>query len=214
MTRPTAIFDITRPISPALAVWPGDTPFSAQTMLAIEQGAAVNLTTLTLSSHTGTHVDAPYHFAAEGPTLEQVPLTAYIGSATVVTVEREAGPLIPADFPAVEWGRVERLLVHSGTSAGPLDQFPTEFVYPAPELADWLGQQGVVLFGSDAPSMDELPSQTLPGHHALHRHGIAILEGLLFSEDVPDGEYELIALPLKIEGGDGSPVRAILRRQA
>jgi arylformamidase len=204
------IYDITRTINPNLAVWPGDTPFSAEKVLAMSRGASVNLTTLTLSSHTGTHADAPYHFVNDGLTINQVPLAAYLGPATVVTVEREAGPLTPADFPNLEWSGLERLLVHSGASHKPLAEFPTEFIYPSPELAAWLGQHGVVLFGSDAPSMDDMNSKSLLGHNALHQHGIAILEGLLLA-DIPDGRYELIALPLKIESGDGSPIRAILR---
>ena len=205
------IFDITRPLNPEIAVWPGDSPFSAVSVLAISQGASINLTTLTMSSHTGTHVDAPYHFSNDDLTIEQAPLAAYVGPATVVTVARESGPLTPADFPELDWQSVSRLLVHSGASTKPPHEFPTEFVYPSPELADWLGRHGVVLFGSDAPSMDDMHSQSLPGHHALRRNRVAILEGLLLT-DVPDGTYELIALPLKIEGGDGSPVRAILRR--
>jgi arylformamidase len=204
------ILDITRTINPSLAVWPGDTPFSAQAITAIKEGSSINLTTLTMSSHMGTHVDAPYHFLDDDLTIEQAPLEAYLGPATVVTVQREAGPLLPEDFPDLEWSQVERLLVHSATSAKPLDQFPTEFVYPSPELAEMMAQHGIVLFGSDAPSMDDMNSKTLPGHKALRRHRIAILEGLLLT-GVPDGSYELIALPLKIAGGDGSPVRAILR---
>jgi arylformamidase len=143
-------------------------------------------------------------------TLERMPLEAYMGPATLVTVQREAGPLTPADFPNLDWAKVERLLVHSAASARPADQFPTEFVYPSPELAEVMGEHGLVLFGSDAPSMDDMHSKTLPGHKALRRHNIAILEGLLLT-GIPDGTYELIALPLKIAGGDGSPVRAILR---
>lgn len=204
------IYDITRTINPSLAVWPGDTPFSAEVIMAIKNGSSINLTTLTMSSHMGTHVDAPYHFLDDDLTMEAVLLDAYIGPATVVTVQREAGPLLPEDFPGLEWRKVRRLLVHSVTSSKPLDQFPTEFVYPSPELAEVMGQHGIVLFGSDAPSMDDMNSKTLPGHKALRRHRIAILEGLLLT-GIPDGVYELIALPLKIAGGDGSPVRAILR---
>jgi arylformamidase len=204
------LYDITRTINPSLAVWPGDTSFSAQTMAAIKNGDSINLTTLTISSHTGTHVDAPFHFLEADLTMAQVPLEPYFGPATVATVQREFGPLTPADFPGLAWNQVQRLLVHSAASSWPADRFPTEFVYPSPELADWLAEYGIVLFGSDAPSMDDMHSQTLPGHKALRRHGIAILEGLLLSH-IPDGDYELIALPLKIENGDGSPVRAILR---
>ena len=205
------IFDITRTINPTIAVWPGDTPFSTEVIMAMSQGASVNLTTLTFSSHIGTHADAPYHFINDDLTIEQVSLVPYLGPATVVTVEREAGPLIPADFPGLDWNNVERLLVHSWASDKPHNHFPTEFIYPSPELAEVMGQHGLVLFGSDAPSMDDMHSKLLPGHNALRRNQIAILEGLLLNK-VPDGDYELIALPLKIEGGDGSPVRAILRR--
>lgn len=204
------IYDITRPINPQMAVWPGDAPFSAAVVMDIAQGDSVNLTTLTLSSHTGTHADAPYHFNDDDLTIDIVPLEAYVGPATVVTVQRAAGPLTPADFPGLAWEQVDRLLVHSSASAHPPAEFPTEIVYPSPELADFMAQYGVVLFGSDAPSMDHTDSKTLPGHKALRRNRIAILEGLLLT-GVPDGDYELIALPLKIEGGDGSPVRAILR---
>lgn len=204
------IYDVTRPITPDLAVWSGDTPFSAKVVLDMSQGASVNLTTLTLSSHTGTHVDAPYHFRNDDLTMEQIGLEPYIGPATLVTVQREEGPLTPADFPGLDWDNVERLLVHSTASAKPLYEFPTQIVYPSPELADFMAQHNIVLFGSDAPSMDDINSKSLPGHNALRRHNIAILEGLLLT-NVPDGRYELIALPLKINGGDGSPVRAILR---
>ncbi len=204
------IIDITRSITPTLAVWPGDTPFSARPMLSLTGGDSVNLTTLTLSSHTGTHADAHFHFAADGLTIDRMPLAAYLGPATVVTVKKEAGPLTPADFPGLDWGRVERLLVHSVASNLPPEQFAESFVYPSPELADWLGQHNILLFGCDAPSMDHLTSRELPGHNALRRNGIAILEGLLLAH-VPDGSYELIALPLKLKDGDGSPVRAVLR---
>ena len=206
------IYDITRSINPDLAVWPGDTPFSAEVIMDMGQGTSVNLTTLTLSSHTGTHADAPYHFQNEDLTIDQVSLEPYIGPATVVTVQKVEGPLIPADFPELNWNKVERLLVHSAASTLPLDEFPSQIVYPSPDLADVMAQHNIVLFGSDAPSMDDINSKTLPGHNALRRNSIAILEGLLLT-GVPDGTYELVALPLKFEGGDGSPVRAILRGQ-
>lgn len=209
---PPQIFDITRTLNPEMAVWPGDTPFGMQIIMDMNQGDMVNLTTLTLSSHTGTHVDAPRHFVNTGSPLEQVSLESYIGPATVVTVNRPAGPLTPADFPGLNWNRVQRLLVHSAASALSPEQFCAQYVYPSVELADWLGRHGVLLFGSDAPSMDAADSKTLPGHNALRRNRVAILEGLLF-EAVPDGDYELMALPLKIAGGDGSPVRAVLRQK-
>ncbi len=116
----------------------------------------------------------------------------------------------PDDFAAYDLTLAPRLLVHS--PAGDLDQslFPQEFVYPSRALAEHLAQAGVTLFGSDAPSMDAEDSKTLEGHHALQAHGIAILEWLDLRR-APDGLYELVALPLKIANGDGSPVRAALR---
>ena len=204
------IYDITRILSPSIAVWPGDTPFSVKVRMDMDQGDAANVTTLTISGHCGTHVDAPYHFVNDDLTLEQVSLEIYVGPATVVTVQRQAGPLTVANFPDLDWDRVERLLVHSAASDHPFDQFLAEYVYPSPELADFMGEKGIILFGSDAASMDAEDSETLSNHKAMRRNGIAILENLALS-GVPDGEYELIALPLKIQGGDGSPVRAILR---
>jgi arylformamidase len=204
------IYDVTRTINPSLAVWPGDTSFSAKPLLRISEGASVNLATLTVSTHTGAHADAPYHFDDADLTIEKVPLAPYIGPATLVTVQREEGALVPADFPSLEWDQVKRLLVHSTASARPAAEFPTRFVYPSPDLAEFMARYGIVLFGSDAPSMDDMNSKSLPGHKALRRNGLAVLEGLDFT-GVPDGVYELIALPLKLEGVDGSPVRAILR---
>jgi len=204
------LIDISRTIKPAIAVWPGDTRFAMATILAKRAGASVNLTTLTLSAHTGTHVDAPFHFDDHGATLEVLDLSHYWGSAQVVTVNRAAGELVPADFAHVDLTRAPRLLVRSPMSAGDPALFPKAIVYPSPALADYLGCCGIVLYGADAPSMDAIDSRELPGHHALQRNGIAILEGLDLSH-APDGLYELAALPLKIEGGDGSPVRAVLR---
>lgn len=204
------IYDISRPLASNLAVWPGDNPFEKRSAASMAEGDSVNVSILKLSSHTGTHVDAPYHFFDDGTRLEQVALEPFIGPATVVTISKASGPLTPADFSALDGSSIERLLVHSPASAGPLDEFTTAYVYPSPELADWLAERGVVLFGTDAPSVDAMTSQDLPGHHALRRNGIHILEGLLLT-GVPDGTYELAALPLHIVGGDGSPVRAILR---
>lgn len=204
------LIDITRTLVAGVAVWPGDTPYELQPNLQLTQGHSVNLTTLRLSAHTGTHIDAPYHFTKTGATVEALPLHLYWGPAQVVTVSKTGGPLYPDDFAAYDLSLAPRLLVHS--PAGDLDQtlFPQKFIYPAPELAQHLAQAGINLFGSDAPSMDAEDSKTLEGHHALHAHGISILEWLDL-RNAPDGLYELVALPLKIAGGDGSPVRAALR---
>jgi arylformamidase len=193
-----------------MAVWPGDTPYELRPTGSLADGDAVNLTTLVFSAHTGTHMDAPYHFAGDGDTLEKLDLSPFWGMAQVVTVGRQTGTLMPDDFAGHDIGRAPRLLVNSGAGTADPRVFHHEYVYPGPELADYLGQLGVVLYGADAPSVDASDSKTLPGHHALLRNGISILEGIDLS-DVEDGLYELVALPLKILGGDGCPVRAVLR---
>jgi arylformamidase len=205
------IVDITRILRRGTAVWPGDTPYALTKILDRGQGETVNLTTLTLSAHTGSHVDAPLHFSDEGASIDQVPLSSFWGPAQVVTVEKRSGPLLPADFAGTDLSLAPRLLVRSAASDLEQSLFPEAFVYPSPELAPFMAGHGIVLFGSDAPSMDEQNSKTLDGHHALARQGIAILEWLDLRR-ADDGLYELVALPLRIAGGDGSPVRAALRR--
>ena len=204
------IIDISRTLFPGIAVWPGDSAFERQTMLSRAEGASVNLSTLTLSAHTGSHVDAPFHFQNEGATVEALDLAPFWGPAQVVTVGRQDGPLGPEDFAGWDLRRAPRLLVHSPASALDPALFPEQFVYPGAGLAAFMAEQGIILFGTDAPSMDAADDEVLPGHNALQRHGIAILEGLDLSR-APDGLYELVALPLKIDGCDGSPVRAALR---
>lgn len=207
---PARLIDISRPLQPSLAVWPGDTPFRKEAKQVLAEGDTVNLTTLTVSAHIGTHVDAPYHFDENGRHMDEVDLSAYWGPAQVVTVSKSSGPLTPDDFTRYDLSLAPRLLVHSPASGRDETVFHPEFAYPSPELADLLGDHGILLYGADGPSMDASDSKHLPGHHALHRNGILILEGLDLSH-TPDGLYELAALPLPVVGGDGSPVRAVLR---
>lgn len=203
--------DITRIITAEMAVWDGDTPFNLTQQLSLAKGDSVNLTTLTISAHMGTHVDAPAHFSIDDQTMEDVPLEVYWGPAQVVTVNKTAGPLTPADFQHIDLTLASRLLVNSHHAARDQTVFHTDFVYPSPELAAYLSVHGIILYGADAPSMDAADDPHLPGHQALLHHGIFILEGLDL-RSAADGLYELAALPLKIAGGDGSPVRAVLRR--
>jgi arylformamidase len=210
MPGPARLYDISRTISPTSAVWPGDTPFSFDYVLRKADGAAVNLTTLTLSPHTGSHADAPYHVAEGDLHPADLPLTKYFGPAHVVTIDRQTGGIIPADFGGRDLGGMQRLLIHTWVSNLSDEDWPEDFPYPTVDLADWLAVQGVLLLGLDSPSMDAFDSQELPCHHRLREHGIVNLETLRFA-GVPDGVYELIAFPLKIAGVCGSPVRAVLR---
>lgn len=206
----TRIYDISRTISPSLTVWPGDTSFSFDHNLKLKEGASVNLATLHLSAHTGTHADAPYHTVDTGEHPAEVPLEKYIGPAQVVTIQREHGGITPEDFAGCDFTGLERLLIHTWVSDLPDDQWPADFPYPTVELIDWLAGQGAVLLGVDMPSVDAFDSKTLDCHHRLYQRGIVNLETLRLS-GVPDGRYELIALPLKLADVCGSPLRAILR---
>lgn len=210
MTFYAPMYDITRTVSPDLKVWPGDTNFQASHALRLSEGASVNLTTLTLSAHTGTHADAYYHYEVDDLHPMAMPLDAYIGMARVVTVSRRNGELTPDDFAAYDFAQTPRLLIHSHVSDLPDDQWPSEFPYLSVPLIEWLAERGVRLVGLDSPSVDAFDSTNLPCHHALRRHSMVNLE-TLYLRDVPDGVYELIALPLKLDLVCGSPVRAVLR---
>lgn len=210
MVGSVPLYDISRTISPTLAVWPGDHPFSFEHVLRKTDGAVVNLTTLSLSPHTGSHTDAPYHVAEGDLHPADLPLEKYIGPAHVVTIGRQRGGIVPADFEGRDLTGLQRLLIHSWVSDLPDGTWPEDFPYPTVELVDWLAIQGVVLLGLDSPSVDAFDSRELPCHQRLREHGMVNLETLRLA-GVPDGVYELIAFPLKIAGVCGSPVRAVLR---
>ncbi len=203
------IYDITRQLSPAIAVWPEDTPFSVQVVSRISEGSSVNVSAMTMSSHTGTHVDAPYHNVDDGARMNQVDLEAYVGRATVVDLRHISGPVQVEDLAHVDLDRVERILFKTKDSLRPDTVWDPDFVYLSEEVATLFGEKGIRLYGTDAPSVDKWDSKELPAHHALGRGNVLILEGLML-HGIEPGEYELIALPLKLER-DGSPVRAILR---
>jgi arylformamidase len=204
------LYDITRTVAPTTHVWPGDTPYSVTPVMRLADGASVNLTTLTLSAHTGTHADAYFHYETNGAHPAAMHLSAYIGRARVVTVNRQAGPLLSSDFKYVDLTGAERLLIHSHVSDLPDDQWPSVFPYLSVELIDWLAGLQIVLVGLDSPSVDAFDSTELTCHHRLSYHRMVNIE-TLYLRDVPDGDYEMIALPLKLDRACGSPVRAILR---
>lgn len=204
------IYDISRTISPTLKVWPGDAPFSYEPVLQLSKGDSVNLMTLTMSAHTGTHADAPFHhepLPVHPATLELEP---FIGPAHVVTIQRQRGGIVPEDFAHTDLTGAKRLLVHTWFSDLPDDEWSQDFPYPTPPFVEWLAELGIVLLGVDMPTVDRFDDPTLPCHHLLYQHNIRNLE-TLYLRNVPDGVYELIALPLKLDGVCGSPLRAILR---
>lgn len=207
----TRIWDISEPIEPATATFPGDTPFGAEWVLRMERGGSCNVSTIRMSVHLGTHTDAPLHFDVAGADIAAVDLTCYLGPCRVVEVRGEGTPpLVPAASltPALLAG-TERVLLRTRDHHDHR-RFDPAFTALGPEAAAVLVQAGLRLVGIDTPSMDHADSKDLAGHRVLQRGGVAILENLDLSR-VPAGDYELIALPLRIVGGDSSPVRAILR---
>jgi arylformamidase len=206
------LYDITRPLCAGLAPWPGDTPFAYRLTWRMAAGASVNVGALAMSTHNGTHTDAPFHYTPRGAAIDTLDLHVFAGPAMVVDVSG-AGPSITREVlaPAAEILRHQapRLLLKTG--AWPDDTvFPARIPVLAPDVPAWLASLGVRLLGLDVPSVDDIESRELPIHHALGAAGIQILESLDLAS-VPAGIYELIALPLKIAGGDAAPVRAILR---
>lgn len=205
------IFDISEPIEPATAPFPGDTPFSQEWVARQEKGASCNVSTIRMSVHVGTHTDAPLHFDLSGPDIASVDLRRYIGRCRVIDVRGAGSPsLIPAAVltPAALVG-AERVLFRT-RERHDHRTWNQGFTALGPEAAKALVAAGIVLVGIDTPSMDHADSKDLRGHHVLYEGGIALLENLDLT-DVPAGDYELIALPLRIVNGDSSPVRAILR---
>jgi arylformamidase len=189
------------------AVWPGDTPFSARELLRIEDGASVDLSTITLTCHMGAHADAPGHYVRGAEGIDAVPLSRYLGPCLLVDVR--AQEVRPRDLVGADLRGAERLLLRTGCIKD-RTVFPQPVACLTVELVEHLAAAGVVLVGLDSPSVDRFDSKDLPVHKALYKAGIANLENLALA-GVPPGRYELIALPLRLKGRDASPVRAVLR---
>ncbi|AWW73025.1 arylformamidase [Erythrobacter sp. KY5] len=201
------IWDISQPLRPSLPVWPGDTAFTQARTWQMEEGSPVNVSALTLSTHSGAHADAPLHYSPKGPDIASVGLEPYLGECFVVDA-RGVGSLVEVgDLPHL--GSADRVLFRTFDTF-PHDEWVDDTTAIAAETIEWLGVQGVKLIGIDGPSIDPQSSKTMDAHKAVLKHDIRVLEGLVL-DDVEEGRYELIALPLPIVSGDASPVRAILR---
>jgi arylformamidase len=201
------LHDISPPVGPGTEVFPGDTPFSFRRVMDLEGGGSCNVTTIETTVHVGAHVDGPLHFHDGAEDAATVDLTAYLGRCRVIH-RRTGGGLSRADLESAGEG-VERLLVKTRAEGGPA-VFARDTAYFEVEAARWAGEAGLRLLGIDTFSVDAQDSKDLPAHHALLAGGVRILEGIDLSE-VPEGDYELIALPLRLAGVDSSPVRAVLR---
>nr|WP_308639937.1 arylformamidase [Paenibacillus silvisoli] len=200
--------DISQPLDERVATWPGDTPFSYKVSWSKEESGSVNVGQVSMSIHTGTHIDAPFHFDNEGKRVVDLELDLYIGEAKVIHLPQR-NRLSVSDLSGIDLTGVARLLIRTDAWQD-RHVFPSVIPHVEPELAAYLAGYGVRLIGLDLPSVDPLDSKELPAHHALAAHGIHILEGLVLDHVAP-GDYELIALPLPLVEADGSPVRAVLR---
>jgi arylformamidase len=203
------IFDISQVLREGMAVWPGDPEYRTRRIAAIRDGGSSNVSAVDMGVHTGTHIDAPRHLNDSGIDAAGVPVDRCIGPVRVFSVSvREC--IRASDLSALNWRGVNRALFKTRPDI-PLDGFDGRFIYFREDAAELLIQKKVVLVGMDAPSVDAFDSVRLPSHRTLLDHGTVILEGIQLGK-VPPGDYELICLPLKLAGLDGSPVRAVLRR--
>lgn len=202
------IYDITPPITPELAVWPGDTPADREVLCDMARGDNVTLSTLRATVHLGAHADGPSHYGKNAPAIDQRPLDYYLGACQVIRVEVARGTRIRPEMLTRDV-TATRVLFATDTFPNP-HSWNGDFAGLSVELIDALHARGVITVGIDTPSIDLFESKDLPAHNAVLNRDMAILEGLVL-KDVPEGTYELIALPLRLVGFDASPVRAVLR---
>ncbi len=206
------LWDISPPVSADAPVFPGDTAYAQRWSAEIGPGCPVNVSAITLSPHVGAHADAPLHYGAGRAAIGAVDLAPYLGRCRVVHAINR-GPLVRPEHLAHATGDdlPARVLVRTAEQAA--RTWTGDFAAFAPETIDWLAGRGVVLVGLDTASVDPADSKSLASHQRLLALDLRVLENLVL-DDVPEGDYELIALPLKLVHADASPVRAILRSLA
>ena len=208
-----SVHDVSLRISTELPTWPGDPGVSITLTNSMARGDAANVTRLDLGVHTGTHIDAPLHFEPGGTGVDEISLDILIGPCRVFDVTTLPEKIDRSDLEPLELTQVTRVLFKTRNSEWWRQgerQFQKSFVYLTAEAASYLVQHGVKLVGIDYLSIERFASSDHPTHHALLRHGVVIIEGLDLSGIVA-GDYELIALPIKLKDGDGAPTRVVLR---
>ena len=202
------IIDISPIVSSRLAVFPGDEHFHRQVSMDMNKGDNITLSSITSTVHIGAHTDAPSHYSKDGETIDQRSLDMYLGPCQVIRVDHlQAGERIyPKDLDGV---KILAPRVLFCTNSFHEEKWTEDFNSLSPELIEYLHKKGTVLVGIDTPSVDPASSKDLESHAALRRFDLAVLEGILLNH-VNEGLYTLVALPLKLEGADASPVRAVL----
>jgi arylformamidase len=212
---PSRIYDVSVPLRHGGLVYPGNPAISITAQQAISQGAGANVSRLDFGSHTGTHVDSPKHFFDDGAGVDTLPLDLLMGPARLLVFDDTVMRIGEAELAPHDLHGVTRLLLRTRNSAwlasGSTD-FHNDYTYVTPDGAEYLAKIGVKLVGVDYLSVEQFHS----GHHRTHRtllgRGIVIVEGLALAEP-PAGDYQLICLPLRLEGLDGAPARAVLRTE-
>jgi arylformamidase len=209
------LIDASVPLRPGTPEWPGDTPYVCGWTARVADGSSVNLSSITLSPHVGTHADAPLHVRDGWPASDALPVAAFVGAAVVVDVSDVDGELdedglrARAAAQGVVLDGVPRVLLRTGRTIA-AGAFPGAWPWLAPACVRALAARGLVLLGVDAPSVDARDSRTLDTHHALFGAGAFNLENLDLRGAAP-GSYELLAPPLSLDGLDAAPARALLR---
>lgn len=204
------IYDISVPIRSGGLVYPGNPEIDISLQQAVAKGAGANVSTIRFGSHTGTHADAARHFFDEGQPVDQIPLERLIGPALLIAFSDDVRALGAAELKAHDLKAHKRILLKTRNSALlSKNEFARDYTYLAPDGAEYLVDEGVELVGIDYLSIEQFHS----GHHRTHRtllaKSVVIVEGLDFSVP-PPGEYQLVCLPLRVEGCDGAPARAVL----
>lgn len=199
--------DITQTLTGDTAHWPEDTPFRFEVPVTKADTGSVNIGKITTSTHTGTHIDAPFHFDEAGRTVETLDINRYIGEATIIEVY-DTGEITRE---VLERFTIKgRILLIKTQKSYDTERFPDEVPVLGEDAVAYIASLGIKLYGIDVPSVDALDSKNLTIHHKLHQNDIMIIENVVLAE-TPGGFYDFIALPLKIKGGDGSPVRAVVK---
>jgi arylformamidase len=203
--------DVTVPLRSGMPHWPDNPPVKIERMMDMEKGDVCNVSTLSMGSHTGTHMDAPLHFVKNGPGLDKMPLEATMGPARVIEV-KDRKSIKPAHLEPHNLRRGERVLFKTANSsrAWKTDEFVKDFVYISKEAAAYLAGRAVRTVGVDYLSVGGFFEDGVETHQHLLGSGIWVIEGLNLSKIIP-GRYDLLCLPLKVLNGDGAPARALLR---
>jgi arylformamidase len=206
--------DISLPIHPSMAIWPGNPGVELDSAQCMQHGDVCNVSQLKIGTHTGTHVDAIKHFIKNGAGIDAAPLDHFIGPARVVAVESER-TIHLSDFDQNVISRGQRILFKSRNSREAIhsNTFQKDFVHLSIEVAEWLAEMQVTCVGVDYLSVGGFEGNVVDVHKALLGNGIYAVEGLVLT-DVEEGWYDLICLPLKIQGGDAGLTRAVIRKRA